>query len=220
MDPHTVAMTNTTDSTPLPTDTPAEPAGGGLAADDPRRLFAEAVRLAGATIAAVPPDRLGDPTPCAEYDVLTLGRHLIAVLRRVAAIGAGEHWTTTAQVAEDVAADDLAAAWTDAAHQVQAVWSDPAILEQVLEFPFGSLPGAVAMAVYTAEVTVHTWDLATATGQQPAWDPEVVEVALASVTMGVPAEGRGPEMPFDPVVEVPADAPAIDRTVAWLGRRP
>jgi hypothetical protein len=83
---------------------------------------------------------------------------------------------------------------------------------------------------------VHTWDLARATGQAPRWDDEVLEVAFAAVQRDLPAVGRralfdevaarlpaeaGPMTPpFAEAVPVAADAPLIDRLVAWNGRRP
>ena len=90
--------------------------------------------------------------------------------------------------------------------------------------------------MYTNELTVHTWDLATALGIQPDWDPQVVEVSYRAITMGLPPLGRTemfeqiaaamPEeertgrAPFGEAVAVPDDAPAIDRLVAYTGRRP
>lgn len=88
---------------------------------------------------------------------------------------------------------------------------------------------------YLNEVTVHTWDLATATGQRPAWDPRIVSLAFDGIRF-LPGENRSavfeavrstmaPEQrnfadPLADAVPVPDDAPLIDRLVAWNGRRP
>jgi uncharacterized protein (TIGR03086 family) len=88
-----------------------------------------------------------------------------------------------------------------------------------MRLPFGTLPGAAALAMYTGEITTHTWDLAVATGRPPVWDDDVVSGALAAVGRGLPAE-RGPGIPFAPPVPVPDDAPVIDRLLAWQGRDP
>ena len=102
--------------------------------------------------------------------------------------------------------------------------------------PWLTTDGAGALASYTSELTVHTWDLATATGQRPAWDDRVVEVAFGAISHGLPATGRRarfesivaqmpPEIrpttpPFAEAVDAPADAAPIDVLVAWTGRRP
>lgn len=192
-----------------------------LAADDPRAFFARAVRVGGAVIGAVRPDQLPGRTPCDDYDVRLLCGHLVSVLRRVAAVGRGESPFSVPQETTGVADDGWLDAWTAAAHEVQAVWSDDAVLDTMLTLPWTSLPGRIALSIYVAEVSTHTWDLAAATGQTPAWDDEVASYGLAAMQQAAPAEmPRGGEVPFAAIVEVPADAPAIERLVAWSGRDP
>lgn len=80
---------------------------------------------------------------------------------------------------------------------------------------------------------VHTWDLATATGEEPDWDGRVVDAALDQRKI-LPAENRRAPfeqistsmgldevaIPFPEAVPVAEDAPAIDRLVPWNGRNP
>lgn len=84
------------------------------------------------------------------------------------------------------------------------------------------------LATYLSELTVHTWDLATATGQQPDWDDAVVVAAMAAARQILSAEDRMAlyqeisaamgldevAAPFAETVPIPDDAPAIDRLVA------
>ena len=193
---------------------------GPLGADDPRPAFARAVALGGSVISAVRADQLSGATPCEAYDVRDLVGHLVAVLRRIAAVARGESPFSVPQEVTHVADDGWRTAWDAAAHEVQAAWTDDAVLARPLVLPFATLPGAVALAIYTSEVTVHTWALATATGQRPTWDETVVVPALATMQHALAAENRGDGIPFGPVVEVAEDASAIDRLVAWNGRRP
>lgn len=201
---------------------------------DPRVFFARAVALAGTTIAGVGADRLDDPTPCDEFTVRDLLRHLVMVVDKVAMIGRGEDVSAVPLLA-DVADDGFPAAWADGAHACQAAWSDPATLERTVVLPWTTLPGAEVLATYTNELTVHTWDLATATGQRPDWDESVLAVALASIVAELPAAGRAERFaafaaglpegvsfspPFAAAVHVDAEAPLIDRLVAHNGRRP
>jgi uncharacterized protein (TIGR03086 family) len=186
---------------------------------DPRPAFFSAVATACDAVAGVSPDQLDDPTPCTEFDVRALLGHLVAVFRRVTSIAAGNPAIGHAPLVTDVPDDGWAEAARDAGRDMRLAWADPAVLVLEMRLPFGTLPGAAALAMYTGEISTHTWDLAVATGQSPAWDDEVITDALAAVHRKLPAE-RGPGIPFAPPVPVPADAPAIDRLVAWQGRDP
>ncbi|MEZ5143703.1 MAG: hypothetical protein R2726_14475 [Acidimicrobiales bacterium] len=135
----------------------------------------------------------------------------------------------------DLADDAWPAAWRDAAHVLQATWTDASLLDRPMQLPWATMPGAAVLATYVNEVTVHTWDLARATGQTPEWDDDVVGVAFAAIREAMPAEGRAEafeavrdqlppgiewQPPFGPAVEVPDDAPLVERLVAWNGRTP
>ncbi len=202
-----------------------------LAADDPRALFARAVATAGAVIGSVRPEQLDDPTPCTDMTVRQLVTHLVSVLDRVAVMGeGGDPFSVPATEADD---DGWLAAWTGAAHRVQAAWTDDAVLDRPMDLPWQQGRGRDILRGYLSELTVHTWDLATATGQSPTWDDDVVAAALDGPEL-LPATGRmelfeqishamGMDevaVPFADAVEVDADAPAIDRLVAWNGRDP
>jgi uncharacterized protein (TIGR03086 family) len=203
--------------------------------DDPRAVFGRAVALAGTAIEGVDPSQLHDPTPV-DMDVRELQEHLVMVLRRVACAGRGQSPWEWPIDAADVDDDGFAAAWQAAARDVEVAWADDALLERPTELPWGTFSGAEVLGVYTNELTVHTWDLAKGTGQEPQWDAAVVAVADAAIHAQLPVADRAPmweaakaamppgvewtEDPFGPAVEVPDDAPAIDRLVAWNGRQP
>lgn len=215
-----------------PTDTASSPATGV----DPRPAFATAVAIGRQVLAGVRPDQLGDPTPCTAYDVRTLAGHLVAVLQRVAVVGGGGDPFTSPEFVTGVADDGWVAAYDRFAAEIERVWSDDAVLGRLCTLPWAQLPGFVTLSIYVNEVTVHTWDLATATGQRPAWDEAVLELAFAAMQQGLPAEGRKESFaaakahipdehrtegdPFDEAVAVTDGAPLIDRLVAWNGRRP
>jgi uncharacterized protein (TIGR03086 family) len=210
---HDASMTNAS------TTQPVERSDAPFGDDDPRTTFAKAVALASAVITAVGPDQLDGPTPCPEFDVRTLLGHLVTVIRRVAVMGQGGDPLAVPFVT-DVADGDHAAAWRAGAHDVMAAWTDDAVLARVITLPWTSMTGAEALGIYANEVTVHTWDLAAATGQHPAWDDDVLRRAAAAFERELPPDADRSEAPFDPVVAVPAGAPAIDRLVGLNGRRP
>ncbi|MFI8259980.1 TIGR03086 family metal-binding protein [Streptomyces sp. NPDC085665] len=187
---------------------------------DPRLDLAAAVDLAGRTLAAVRPEQYDAPTPCEEFDVRRLSSHLVGVVRRISVIGRGEDPFSVPSFADELADGAWAEAWEPGARELAQVWADPGILGRRLRLPMGEMPGAAAAAVYTHELTVHTWDLAQATGQHPDWDPALIERVIGVVRRALPAETRGGRIPFAEVVTVDPDAPAIDRLVAWAGRRP
>jgi len=218
-------MTNNTITQPsLPTIT-----------DDPRPLFATAVSLGGSTIGGVRLDQLTNPTACDALDVRSLLDHLVEVLHRVAAIGRGDDPFALTSGA-DMADDGWLAAWSGAALDAAWSWADDAALDRIVELPWATMPGAATLVSYVSEITVHTWDLAEATGQRPAWDDTVVAAAYEASRRALPATGRAAMMdavrerlpvewrdsppPYGEAVDVPAGAPLIDRLVAWDGRRP
>lgn len=204
-----------------------------LAPTDPRAVYARAHATAAGVLAGLRPGQLGDPTPCDEFDVRTLAGHLLSVGLRVRNVGRGE---SAFSVGESVDVDDHAAAWDRVGDEVREAWADDATLDRIVELPWATLSGAATLAMWTNELSVHTWDLATATGQEVDWDDSVLEVAFAAIQEGLPAEGRiesfeavranmpeGQEdfaYPFKAAVDVADDAPLIDRLVAWNGRDP
>jgi uncharacterized protein (TIGR03086 family) len=187
--------------------------------DDPRAVFARALAVGAGVIGAVRPDQLAAATPCGEYDVRRLLAHLVGVVRYVEVMGRGEE-TFLPATTDDMDDDGWSAAWLDAAHDVRDAWTDDANLTRVIRLPWADLSGAATLAVYASEITVHTWDLATATGQTPSWDQSVLEVAFDAIRVVLPPEPRGGFVPFDEVVVVPSGAPLIDQLVAWTGRQP
>ena len=200
--------------------------------EDPRPILARAIATGGDVIAGVRPERLADPTPCADMNVRELLTHLIGVLDRVAALGNGEDPFTVAEV--PVGDDRWLDAWRESGRRAADAWSDDAVLERPMTLPWIDGCGAEVLASYFSELTVHTWDLATATGQQPDWDDTVVAAALNGARRILPAENRRAlyeeisaargldevGVPFAEAVPIPHNAPDIDRLVAWTGRDP
>ncbi|WP_076197922.1 TIGR03086 family metal-binding protein [Mycobacterium sp. GA-1841] len=200
--------------------------------NDPRPILDRALATGGVIMAGVQPEQLTDPTPCTDMDVRALLAHLIGVLDRVAALGNGEDplAVTDTPVADDRWVD----AWRKSGRRATDAWRDDAVLERPMALPWIEGSGAMVLASYFSELTVHTWDLATATGQQPDWDDTVVAAAFDGARQILPAENRralyeeisaarGLEVvavPFAEAVPICDNAPVIDRLVAWNGRDP
>ncbi|MEZ5228048.1 MAG: TIGR03086 family metal-binding protein [Acidimicrobiales bacterium] len=198
---------------------------------DPRHLLDRAIATAASVISGVRADQLDDATPCSEMDVRTMLRHLVGVLDRITALGQGED--PFAVVETDAPDDGWPSAWASASERLADAWRDDAVLVRPMALPWIQGSGADILVSYFSEVTVHTWDLATATDQQPEWDDTVIEVALANRDF-LPAEHRlelyaeisaamgldEVAVPFAERVVVPDDASPIDQLVAWNGRDP
>lgn len=227
---HTANMTTET----LPS--PGTTAPGTTSTNDPRPLFVAAVDIATPIIAGVRPEHLGLPSPCHDYNVKGLLDHLVFVLYRVAAIGRGQEAFAPGSLGDPVVEHvDWAADWLTAADAVDDVWSDDALLATTVVLPWATMTGADVLAMYVSEITTHTWDVATATGQQPRWEDAVCQLALDTMRRDLPMADRTPmwdafratapanlqfDAPFANAVAVSSDAPLIDQLVAWTGRQP
>lgn len=71
---------------------------------------------------------------------------------------------------------------------------------------------------YTADVFMHTWDLARATGQDPDLDADFAALLLGG--MQQIEEVLRSSGQYGARVAVPADAPVVDRLVGFIGRDP
>lgn len=116
--------------------------------------------------------------------------------------------------------EDPVAAWTTQAEAVQALLDDPSTAASAIDNPhIGQMTLEQATSqIYTADVFMHTWDLARATGQPVALDEDRCAAMLAGMQ---PIEEmlRGSGQ-YGPKVEVPADASAMDRLMGFIGRDP
>jgi uncharacterized protein (TIGR03086 family) len=206
-----------------------------LSPTDPRASFAHAVVTARAVIAQVTPDQMTLPTPCTEKNVRSLLGHMLVVFDRIAALGNGDDPMAMPDEITGVADDAWSARFLDAGHRVQAAWTDDSKLEQMMVLPWATAPGAAMLAMYTSELTVHTWDLAVATGQTVEWHEPTLKVALASALQALPSGDReayfasmaadfGPDIaihpPFRNAVDPGDGASTLDRLIGWYGRQP
>ena len=116
--------------------------------------------------------------------------------------------------------DDPVGAWEAQAASVQAVLDDPAAAAGTYSNPHtGDLPVDQATdRFYTADVFMHTWDLARSTGQDDTLDPATCAEMLAGmqpIEELMRASGQ-----YGPAVAVPDDARPQDRLLGFIGRDP
>jgi uncharacterized protein (TIGR03086 family) len=187
---------------------------------DPRPMHARAIAQTESIVAAVRPDQLTQPTPCTQYDVRTLLSHTVGGLNRIALMGEGGDALAVPARADGVPDNAWLAGYRAAAARARAAWADDAMLDALVEVPWGTVPGRVAISGYVQEILAHGWDLAKATGQPTERDPELAAWVLAIARRILPPETRGGDVPFAPVVPVPPDAGPYAQLAGWLGRQP
>jgi len=191
------------------------------ATTDPRPLLRRVVDQTDRLIAGLRPDQLDLPTPCADWTVRDLVSHLVAVENRIVHIAGGGHPFEVPSMSTDVADDQWYAAWLGNRARVEEALADDRVLDSTFAHPAGEMPGHRALVFYASEFAAHGWDLAAALGVPTVdLDDGAALAILGPLGAALPAEPRGGRVPFGAVVPVPADAPAYDRLVGWLGRDP
>jgi len=170
-----------------------------------------AIVQAGDLVARVTAEQWSSATPCEGWDVRTLVSHLVTGNRLFTAALRGEQ---PAQLSAD---DDPVAAFGDSGSELLTAFASPGALQRVVHVPFGTVPGEVALHLRITEILVHGWDIARATGQHAEFDEAVAvqELEFSSGALGaIPPERR----PFGSPQQPPADASALERLAALLGR--
>ena len=170
-------------------------------------------------------DDLAARTPCEEYVVGDLLDHMMGLtlaFREAATKSTGG--ANQAGPARPSAAN-LDPEWRSILpgrlEELVAAWRDPAAWEGTTAAGGATLPADVMGMVAVDELVLHGWDLARGTGQPFACDPESTQACFEFTTMSsAPGEEAGREGLFGPVVEVPADAPLLDRALGLSGRDP
>lgn len=116
--------------------------------------------------------------------------------------------------------DDPAAAWAGLDAALRSLLADPGVSERPFSHPQAGdhpLDGAIAMFVL-GDVLVHTWDLATATGQRVVLDRDEVHrmrMGIEPITDMLSQSGH-----YGMPTPVAADADEQTRLIALTGRRP
>lgn len=155
------------------------------------------------------------PTPVKEWTARDVVRHLVEWFPGF--LGSGSDVQLDPGPSAD---DDPVAAWAHQRDQVQALLEDPGRSGRPFRSPM--VPEApleqVVDRFYTADVVMHTWDLARATGQDDTLDEAVIGPMLEGMRQMegmIRASGQfGTEQPVGP------DAGLQDRFVAFIGRDP
>ena len=177
-----------------------------------------------ALIARVKDDELGQPTPCPAYTLGDLIEH-VGTLALAFTAAANKDRSSYVEGAPAGDASRLGEDWRariprDLGTLAQA-WRQPGAWEGMTRIAAMDAPAAMVGLTVADELVVHGWDVARATGQPYASDPEALDAARSFlVQFASPDAPAGPEVAFGPSRELPGDAPQLDRVVALAGRDP
>jgi uncharacterized protein (TIGR03086 family) len=169
----------------------------------------------GGLVASTDPARLGDATPCKDWNVRTLINHLAHVDVQYAAMANGEPFPDPNT---DHLGDDHAAGYKRAAKIAHDAFHRTGMIEQTYATPWGDVPGAVIVQHVVNELIAHGWDLARATGRPTDLVPDLAAESLAIWRAWFDGDVGRMEGSFGPERSAPAGATPADRMAAYLGR--
>lgn len=150
-------------------------------------------------------------TPCREFDVAALTDHLMNSITVIGGAAGAElpPRDPSAPLANQVVA---------AARPALDAWHRRGLDGTVAIGP-NEAPAKVMAGILSIEFLVHAWDYAAATGGTVAAPDALSDYVLRLASNIITPQGRT-SVGFDDPIEVPVDAAALDRLLAFTGRRP
>lgn len=174
----------------------------------------------GALVRGVRPDQLDNPTPCVDFAVRDLLGHFIGNVDQLSDAFRGEPVTDLSPRPE-MLGDDPGKVYDAVMADFDSEIRKPGATDKVIGLPgpFGEVPAPVLIGFVAFDFMMHSWDLATATGQQYTPPDALVAEAEAFARQVIAPEMRVPGV-FGPEIEPPDGATRLERLVAFSGRRP
>src|SRR5215208_6155589 len=117
---------------------------------------------------------------------------------------------------DDLLGDDPFTGWESAADNALSAFAEDDALMRTVHLSRGPTPATQYILEMTADLTVHAWDLARATGGDTELDGELVTAALVFAEQ-LPEDGV-PDL-FDPPLDVSSAARPQTRLLARFGRK-
>jgi uncharacterized protein (TIGR03086 family) len=179
--------------------------------------YEQAIASTRAILAGISTDQLDDATPCASWKVSDVINHVVGGQYFFAGAMHGE---APSGDAPDFAAGDFVAQFDEGAERSLASFQEEGAMDRTVTLPFGQMPGSAFVGLAATDTFVHGWDLAKATGQSTALDPELATELLAGSRMAIQDAFRGPDgaAPFGPEQQAPEGSSGADQLAAFLGR--
>jgi uncharacterized protein (TIGR03086 family) len=183
-----------------------------------------AARHLSALLERIDDDQLDAPTPCGESSIGDVLDHVGGLARAFTAAATKDLGPMTSMPSSPdgsrLGADRRAEIPRHLATLAEA-WTNPLAWTGTTQAGGVSLPGEVAGHIALNEIVVHAWDLARASGQSYQQDADSLEACFESLVAMYPAEQLDRRQGiFGPPVDVPEQAPLVDRVIAFSGRDP
>jgi uncharacterized protein (TIGR03086 family) len=182
-------------------------------------LLSRALSQMATLIEQVPTGSLDAATPCRDWSVRELLRHIVRQNLRnftVSAQGETADWSATPP--------ELGNNWVDdyrrGAQALLQIWRASDLDQKVLVPGGADAPLRSRADHQITELCVHAWDLTKAAQLSVSLDDELAEHALGWSRQMLQPQFRGDGKAFGNEVPVPADATAYDRLAGWFGRDP
>jgi uncharacterized protein (TIGR03086 family) len=158
-----------------------------------------------------------DPTPCPDMTVEHLMEHMAGWVRVFEDAANGRTFDGDPTAYE--LTDDTAGEFRRSADELVAGWRSGGV-DRTVRMTGPELPAAMVFNMTVMEYLTHGWDLATATRQPVPYTDDEAEDTLSRARATLPAEYRGPDKAFGPIVDVPEAAPPLVRLIGFMGRSP
>jgi uncharacterized protein (TIGR03086 family) len=150
-------------------------------------------------------------TPCREFDVAKLTDHLLNSITTIGGFAGAEF-------PERDREDSVERQVILAARPALDAWHKRG-LDGTVPFGGGEAPAKMMAGVLSIEFLIHGWDYAKAIGREVDAPDSLSDYVMGLAKQIITPEGRT-NVGFDDPVDVPGDAGALDRLIAYTGRRP
>jgi uncharacterized protein (TIGR03086 family) len=188
-------------------------------------MFQKAQRAFTDRVHAVREDQWAAPTPCEDWSVSDLVEHMIDKHLWAAPLIHGQDLESARKIVEGTrrlpveggVGANLAEQWDEAITGSADAFTGAGALDRSVALSRGNTPATEYLTEMISDLTVHAWDLGKAIGfSEPLPEDLVAFVYEEAKKMGdMSSSGM-----FKPPVEVPDDAPTIDKLVGLAGRQP
>jgi|ERR1051326_1287919 uncharacterized protein (TIGR03086 family) len=181
-------------------------------------LYVRAMEATRSVIDTVRPEQWTAATPCTEWNVKEVANHIIGENLWAVELLQGK---TIADVGNrldgDLAGADPAGAYTASVRSASLACAAPGAMDATCHLSFGDYSGSDYAAQLFMDSLIHGWDIARATGQDTALDPDLVQACLP-IAEELTAQFRSAGV-FGDNLPVSPEADSQTRLLALLGRR-